>query len=126
VFLDFLGLKGDLEKQAAQFKEIKSREKEKGKEWAQKSIINFIVCLNEKSKEGKFGRGTIRNYYKPVKCFCDDDSHRIELGWKKITKGLGRVKRFAKDRAPYPEEIQDLIEYPNRQIKLLMAEAVMD
>ncbi|MGA9150146.1 MAG: hypothetical protein WBZ36_06190, partial [Candidatus Nitrosopolaris sp.] len=101
-----------LEMQAALFlKEFKS----KGKEWAQKCLMRFIGHLNEQVKEGKFGRGTIRNYYKTVKRFCD--SQDIELGWKRITSGLGKVKRVANDRAPTSEEIQRLIQYPDRRIK---------
>jgi integrase len=124
VFFDFLEIKPSekgtaadrLEMQAAQFlKEFKSKRKERGKEWAQKCLMRFIGHLNEKVKEGRFGRGTIRNYYKNVKRFCD--SQDIELGWKRITSGLGKVKRVANDRAPTLEEIQRLVEYPDRRIK---------
>jgi integrase len=126
VFFDFLEIKPTkptttvvedrLEMQAAQFlKEFKSKGKERGKEWVQRCIMRFVGHLNEKVKEGKFGRGTIRNYYKTVKRFCD--SQNIELGWKRITTGLGKVKRVAHDRAPTSEEIQRLIQYPDRRIK---------
>jgi integrase len=119
VFFDFLEIKPGrgtavdrLEMQAGQFlKEFKS----KGKEWAQKSLMRFVGHLNEKVKEGRFGRGTIRNYYKTVKRFCD--TQNIELSWKRITSGLGKVKRVANDRAPTLEEIQRLIQYPDRRIK---------
>jgi len=125
VFFNFLEIKPSvegttaadrLEMQAALFlKEFKSKGKENGKEWAQKCLMRFIGHLNEKVKEGRFGRGTIRNYYKTVKRFCD--SQDIELGWKRITSGLGKVKRVANDRAPTSEEIQRLIQYPDRRIK---------
>jgi integrase len=124
LFFDFLEIKPGrgtaavdrLEIQAAQFlKEFKSKGKEGGKEWAQKCLMRFVKHLNEKVKEGKFGRGTIRNYYKTVKRFCD--TQNIELSWKRITSGLGKVKRVANDRAPTLEEIQRLIQYPDRRIK---------
>jgi len=124
VFFNFLEIKPSgegttaadrLEMQAALFlKEFKSKGKENGKEWAQKCLMRFMGHLNEKVKEGRFGRGTIRNYYKTVKRFCD--SQDIELGWKRITSGLGKVKRVANDRAPTSEEIQRLIQYPDRRI----------
>jgi hypothetical protein len=64
--------------------------------------MRFVGHLNEKVKEGKFGRGTIRNYYKTVKRFCD--TQNIELSWKRISSGLGKVKRVAHDRAPTLED----------------------
>lgn len=126
VFFDFLEIKVKPSKgsaaadrlgmQAAQFlKQFKSKGKEGGKEWAQRCIMRFVGHLNEKVKEGKFGRGTIRNYYKTVKRFCD--TQNIELSWKRITSGLGKVKRVANNRAPTLEEIQRLIQYPDRRIK---------
>ncbi len=125
VFFDFLEIKTSkgtaaegLEMQAAQFlKEFKSKGKERGKEWAQRCIMRFVGHLNEKVKEGRFGRGTIRNYYKTVKRFCDTQHPPIELSWKRITSGLGKVQRVANDRAPTLEEIQRLIQYPDRRIK---------
>jgi hypothetical protein len=41
----------------------------------------------------------------------------LVLNWKKITRGLPRGRRAANDRAPTLEEIQRLIEYPDRRIK---------
>ena len=37
--------------------------------------------------------------------------------WKKITRGLPKIRRYADDRAPTIEEIQQLCEYPDRRIK---------
>jgi integrase len=41
----------------------------------------------------------------------------IMLGWKKIARGMARVRKAANDRAPTLEEIQRMIEYPDRRIK---------
>jgi hypothetical protein len=41
----------------------------------------------------------------------------IVITWKKITRGLPRARRFADDRAPTPDEILRIIEYPDRRIK---------
>ena len=41
----------------------------------------------------------------------------LVLNWKKITRGLPRGRRAANDRAPAMDEIQKLIEYPDRRIK---------
>ena len=39
------------------------------------------------------------------------------LGWKKIARGMARVRKAANDRAPTLEEIQRMIEDPDRRIK---------
>jgi hypothetical protein len=41
----------------------------------------------------------------------------ISIQWKKITRGLPKIRRHADDRAPTLEEIQQLCEYPDRRIK---------
>jgi hypothetical protein len=41
----------------------------------------------------------------------------LTLNWKRISKGLPRVKNSSNDRAPTLEEIRKLIEYPDRRIK---------
>ena len=44
----------------------------------------------------------------------------ISISWKKISKGIPRVRTFADDRAPTIEEIQKITEYPNRRIKAIV------
>lgn len=41
----------------------------------------------------------------------------IPIAWKKINRGLPKIRRFADDRAPTIEEIQRICEYPDRRIK---------
>ena len=41
----------------------------------------------------------------------------LMLNWKKISRGLPSGRRAANDRAPTIEEIQKLVEYPDRRIK---------
>ncbi len=41
----------------------------------------------------------------------------ISIKWKKITVGLPKERKYAEDRAPTIEEIQKLIEYPDRRMK---------
>lgn len=43
--------------------------------------------------------------------------NEISLNWKKIAKGLPRVRNAANDRAPSREEILKLVQYPDRRIK---------
>ena len=44
----------------------------------------------------------------------------IPITWKKITRGLPRGKNYADDRIPTMEEIQKLLEYPDRRIKAIV------
>jgi hypothetical protein len=41
----------------------------------------------------------------------------VPISWKKINRGLPKIRRFADDRAPTIEEIQKISEYPDRRIK---------
>jgi hypothetical protein len=52
---------------------------------------------------------------KAAKLFCEMND--LILNWKKITRGLPRGRRAANDRAPTLEEIQRLVEYPDRRTK---------
>src|SRR6266540_7303829 len=66
VFLDFIGLDGSLMEQASKF-----LDKSKDLTWVQSSIMRFVDFQKEKSKRGEMAVGTIRNYYKAIKLFCD-------------------------------------------------------
>ena len=57
----------------------------------------------------------MRNYVKSIKLFCEMAD--IPISWKKITRGLPKGKKYADDRIPTIEEIQKLVEYPDRRIK---------
>ena len=48
----------------------------------------------------------------------------IPISWKKISRGIPRVRKFANDRAPTIEEIQKIIEYPDRKIKAIVCTMV--
>jgi integrase len=58
---------------------------------------------------------TIPNYYRATKLFCEMND--VILSWKKIARGMERVRKAANDRAPTLEEIRRVIEYPDRRIK---------
>jgi ribosome-binding protein aMBF1 (putative translation factor) len=110
-FLDFLSIPGTLEEQAKQFV-LKARENEV---WAQESLMSFIEFQKERVRRAEISESTITNYYKATKLFCVMND--IVLNWKKISRGLPSGRRAANDRAPTLEEIQKLVEYPDRRIK---------
>jgi len=45
------------------------------------------------------------------------NSSAQNINWKMITRGLPKGRQAANDRAPTIDEIQRLIEYPDRRIK---------
>lgn len=99
----------DLETQAIEF--VK---KAKSHEWVYSKFINFITSQNTRIAKGEVTAGTVRNYYKPAKLFCDMND--IVVNWKKITRGMIREKQHGDDRAPTFDELRELIKYPDRRI----------
>ena len=91
---------------------------EKGRDdniWDFNSILKFIQLLKECVDRKEITAGTIRNYVKSIKLFCQMAD--IAIPWDKITRGIPRGRRYADDRAPTIEEICKIIEYPDRRIK---------
>ena len=111
IFLDYLGLEGNIEEQAEQFylSAISNHA------WAEESLMAFIAYEKERSKNGEISDSTIPNYYRATKLFCEMND--ITLNWKKIARGLPRAGKAANDRAPTIAEIRKLVEYPDRRIK---------
>jgi hypothetical protein len=114
MFLDFLGFAGVLEEQVKEF----LRNAKGNPEWVQNSLIQFISYQNDRAKRGEISVSTIPNYYRATKLFCEMND--IVLGWKKIARGLSRVRKAANDRAPTLEEILRLIEYPDRRLTTIV------
>jgi hypothetical protein len=114
LFFDSLGLQGSLDKQSREFLTRAKTDKE----WAQNGLKYLIRDKKRKAEEGQIAESTVRNFCKPVKLFCE--VHEIELSWKKIKNIIPKGRRYANDRAPTKEEIQEIIEYPDRRIKPLV------
>ena len=111
VFMDFLNLQGTIADQAREFLLAAKN----NPRWAEENLMRFITIQNERSDSGEISPSTIPNYYKATKLFCE--MNEISLNWKKIAKGLPRVRDAANDRAPLIQEIQSLVQYPDRRIK---------
>jgi len=65
---------------------------------------------------------TALNSVKVIKLFCEMND--ILLPWKRITRGLPKPRRYADDRAPTLEEIQEIVEYPDKRIKAIVSTMV--
>jgi hypothetical protein len=116
VFLDYLQLEGSLGQQAIQFL---SRAKQ-NPQWAQNSLMKFIVFQKQRANNGEISPSTIGNYYKAIKLFCEMNSDSPIVNWKKITRGIPAGRKASNDRALTTEELRKLSEYPDRRIKTIV------
>lgn len=86
--------------------------------WALNKIITFLQFQKDRSEVGEIAPATLGNFVKALKLFCEMSD--IQIPWKKITRGLPKIREAANDRAPTLEEIRKLMEYPDRRIKPLI------
>jgi hypothetical protein len=94
----------------------KFAEKAKGNaSWAFNSILIYTQSQKERVEKKEITGGTLHNCVKVIRMFCEVTD--VMIPWKKITRGLPRIKRHADDRAPTIDEIRKIIEYPDRRIK---------
>jgi hypothetical protein len=84
-------------------------------DWAFNRIMGFFQFQKERVEKREITGATLRNFVKAIKLFCEMSD--IPVPWKKIARGLPKIRRFADDRAPTIEEIRKIAEYPDRRIK---------
>jgi hypothetical protein len=80
--------------------------------------VQYLQNQKERVERKEISAGTMKNYFQAVKLFCDMAD--IPISWKKISRGILRVRKFADDRASTLEEIQKITEYPDRRIKAII------
>ena len=118
LFLNLIGLPGTLEEQAESF--VEKSKGRGGGQWTQDCIINFVNHYKQRVMRKELATGTLNNYYMAVKLFCEMNDLTAVINWKRISRGLPRMKLAANDRAPTIEEIRKLVEYPDRRIKAIV------
>lgn len=70
----------------------------KNEQFVHFSFLNFITTQNRRVDSKEITAGTVRNYYKAAKLFCEMND--VIVNWKKVAKGLLREKQYGDDRAP--------------------------
>jgi hypothetical protein len=83
--------------------------------WSLNKIILFLQFQKDRAEHGEITPATVSNFVKALKIFCE--TSEIPIPWKRIVRGLPRPRMASNDRAPTVEEIQKLMEYPDRRIK---------
>ncbi|MBA3750956.1 MAG: hypothetical protein H0X03_08740 [Nitrosopumilus sp.] len=113
MFFNFIGIEG----QTVEEKSIIFIDKSKieGNQWVFNAILRFMQFHLDRVNRKEITGSTIQNYLKSIKLFCEMAD--IPITWKKIRRGLPRGKTYADDRIPTIEEIQKLLEYPDRRVK---------
>lgn len=113
IFFNYLGLKPDdtIQERCNSFANKGTNDPS----WAFNCIVRFLQFQKERVENEEITGATLRNFIKAIKLFCEMSD--IPIQWKKITRGLPKIRRHANDRAPTIEEIQQLCHYPDRRIK---------
>jgi integrase len=114
-FFDYIGIKSKSIEENCNLFYKTIEEKESGITWLENELFRFFAYQNKRVDKGEISTETIKNYFKPVKRFCE--MNRITINWKIISKGLRRGIRYSNDRPPTIEEIRKLIQYPDRRVK---------
>ena len=116
MFLNYLQLEGTINEQAKQF----LLNTKNNPQWTEEKFMDFVGYQLERVSRAEITESTIKNYYKSTKLFCEMNGCGQLINWKLISRGLPKGRQVPNDRAPTTEEIQKLIEYPDRRIKAIV------
>ncbi len=85
-------------------------------------VFKFVIFLKGRMERKEIVVSTIYNYLKPIKLLCEMND--VSINWRKITVGLPKERKYAEDRSPTLEEIQKLVEYPDRRLYAIISTMV--
>ena len=90
------------------------------KKWLENQIIHFVEHQKQRVDRKEIAAGTLKNYVKVIKLFCQMNEIENLVLWKKIKIGMPKVKEQADDRAPTLAEIKKLTQYPDIRVKSIV------
>ena len=86
---DNLELSGPLEEQS---KEFLDKTRQNGVQWTQDSIMIFLDYHKERVRRKELAAGTLKNYYRVAKLFCEMNDSYIKL--EEDIKRIAKSKEF--------------------------------
>ena len=110
---EFVILKDKIEDQAREFVRHYN---EKGSEWVKSAFLKMVRVHKQRVEKGEIVEGTIFNYYKAGRRFCDSNEIKVD-DWSSISRRVPTGRKASDDRAPTEEEIKQIAAYPDRRIK---------
>ena len=114
IFFDFYQIRGDtIEQKAEDF--LKMTKGKKGLENTTDLILNYMSYHIDRATKKTISKSTVRNFYKPIKLFCD--MNNLIFNAKVVTRGMPSGPENANDRIPTMDEILQVLKYPDRRIK---------
>jgi integrase len=114
-FFEFIDLNGTMQEKSLIF--VKNANEQPS--WALGAVIKFLQMDKARVESKEITAATLLNSVKVIKLFCEMND--VLLPWKRITRGLPKARRYADDRAPTLEEIQKIVEYPDKRIKAIVS-----
>lgn len=75
---------------------------------AEKSIITYVSSENTRCEKGEITAATVGNALKAIRLLLEMND--VSLNWRKIRRVLPRARRYALDRIPTNDEIQEIVE----------------
>jgi integrase len=117
-FFNYINLTGTMQGKCSTF----SKNAKDQPSWALGCVIKYLQMNKDRVERKEITAATALNSVKTIKLFCE--MNEILLPWKRITRGLPKARRYADDRAPTLEEIQKIVEYPDRRIKAIVSTMV--
>jgi integrase len=113
LFFDYCKFEGQSVKEKAE--DFLRYTKENDMEKTTDLILSYMLYHINRAAKKTISKSTVRNFYKPIKLFCDMNS--IVFNSKVITRGIPSGSESSNDRIPTTEEILEMLKYPDRRLK---------
>lgn len=114
-FLNYLEIDGNDISEQANNLYIKIKQEGNDSDWFRDILIDYIAYQKSRVSGKEITAGTLRNYYKPIKLFCD--MNNILVNWKLVNRGMPSPRRAGQDRIPTLVEIHSILEFGDIRIK---------